>query len=167
MIKRLNIYFDEMYPIIPRLFLGIIIFSDIYFIMLMNHGVTDFHISASEFVGSFTIFSFLLLIRIADDFKDYESDSRLFPERALPSGRVKKKDLAIFSTILTVVTVVLNVTFMNNIPYFFFLYFYGSLMSISFFQKDKYKKSAVSFSNTQSSADDYKYLCYLICMYSI
>jgi len=141
MLKRLNIYFKEMYPIIPRLFLGIIVFSEIYFIMLMNHGVTDFHISAGEFVGGFTIFSFLCLLRIADDFKDYKVDSRLFPERALPSGKVKKKDLAIFLAVLIVVTVILNLIFMNNVPYFLFLYFYGSLMSVWFFQKNKIQKS--------------------------
>lgn len=141
MLKRLNIYFNEMYPIIPRLFLGIIVFSEIYFIMLLNHGITDFKISIGEFVGGFTVFSFLLLLRIADDFKDYELDCRLFPQRPLPSGRVKKKDLAIFLTVLVIVTVVLNISFMNNIPYFFFLYFYGSLMSVWFFQKNKIQKS--------------------------
>ena len=90
MIRRLNCYFKEMYPIIPRLILGVIIFSEIYFIILLNYGVTEFSIGVSEFVGVFTIFSFLLMLRIADDFKDYELDCRLFPNRPLPSGKVKR-----------------------------------------------------------------------------
>ena len=141
MVKRLNIYFKEMYPIIPRLLLGGIVFFEIYFIILLNNGVTDFHITLAEFIGGFTVFSFLCWLRIADDFKDYELDCRLFKERPLPSGRVKKKDLAIFVSILIGITILLNVSFMNNIPFFVFLYVYGTLMSLWFFHKKKIQKS--------------------------
>lgn len=141
MLKRLNIYFKEMYPIIPRLILGIIIFGEIYFIVLLNNGVTEFNITCQEFIGGFTVFSFLLWLRIADDFKDYELDCRLFSHRPLPSGRVKKRDLAIFVTVLIAVTVTLNVVFMNNFRFFLFLYVYGTLMSLWFFSKKKIQKS--------------------------
>lgn len=141
MLKRLHIYFKEMYPIIPRLLLGLIIFGEIYFIVLLNSGVTQFQIGAQEIIGGFTVFSFLLWLRIADDFKDYELDCRLFSHRPLPSGRVKKKDLAIFVTILIAVTVALNVIFMNNFWFFLFLYVYGTLMSLWFFHKKKIQKS--------------------------
>ncbi len=141
MLKRLNIYFKEMYPLIPRLLLGGIIFFEIYFIILLNNGVTDFHITAAEFIGGFTVFSFLCWLRIADDFKDYELDCRLFRERPLPSGRVTKKDLGIFIAFLIAFTILLNVCFMNNIPFFVFLYVYGTLMSLWFFQKKKIQKS--------------------------
>lgn len=141
MLKRLHIYFKEMYPIIPRLLLGGIVFFEIYFIILLNYGITDFRITVSELIGGFTVFSFLCWLRIADDFKDYELDCRLFKERPLPSGRVKKKDLGIFITILIAVTVLLNIIFMNNIPFFIFLYVYGTLMSLWFFQKKKIQKS--------------------------
>ncbi len=141
MLKRLNIYFKEMYPIIPRLLLGIIVFGEIYFIVLLNNGVTEFQINYQEFIGGFTVFSFLLWLRIADDFKDYELDCRLFSSRPLPSGRVKKQDLAIFVGILIAVTVALNAVFMNNIWFFLFLYVYGTLMSLWFFSKKKIQKS--------------------------
>ena len=141
MLKRLHIYFKEMYPIIPRLVLGWIIFGEIYFIVLLNNGVTQFRIGIQEVIGGFTVFSFLLWLRIADDFKDYELDCRLFAHRPLPSGRVKKKDLAIFVSILIGVTVALNVLFMNNFWFFLFLYVYGTLMSLWFFHRKKIQKS--------------------------
>lgn len=141
MIKRLNCYFKEMYPIVPRLALGIIIFLEIHFIILLNYGVTSFNIGIQELIGAFTIFSFLLTLRIADDFKDYELDCRLFPQRPLPSGRVKKEDLKIFLSVLLIITILLNLLFMNNIIFFFILYVYGGLMSIWFFQKAKIQKS--------------------------
>lgn len=141
MLKRLHIYFKEMYPLIPRLALGFIIFGEIYFIVLLNYGVKDFFLGIQEAVGGFTVFSFLLWLRIADDFKDYELDCRLFPQRPLPSGRVKKKDLAVFVVILISATVVLNIVFMNNFWFFLFLYVYGTLMSLWFFQRKKIQKS--------------------------
>ena len=141
MLKRLNIYFKEMYPIIPRLLLGLIIFGEIYFIVILNYGVTDFSINYQELIGGFTVFSFLLWLRIADDFKDYELDCRLFSHRPLPSGRVTKKDLGIFVGILIAVTVLLNLFFMNNFPFFLLLYIYGTLMSLWFFSKKKIQKS--------------------------
>lgn len=141
MLKRLNIYFKEMYPIIPRFILGLIVFGEIHFIVLLNNGITDFDIGIQEFIGGFTVFSFLLWLRIADDFKDYELDCRLFSHRPLPSGRVHKKDLAVFVGILIAVTVALNLIFMNNFGFFLFLYIYGTLMSLWFFSKKKIQKS--------------------------
>ncbi len=141
MLKRLHIYFKEMYPIIPRLLLGMIVFGEIYFIVLLNNGITQFDLGIQEIIGGFTVFSFLLWLRIADDFKDYELDCRLFAHRPLPSGRVKKKDLAIFVSILIAFTVIINFFFMNNFWFFLFLYVYGTLMSLWFFHKKKIQKS--------------------------
>ncbi|MBE6854317.1 MAG: prenyltransferase [Ruminococcus sp.] len=141
MLKRLHIYFKEMYPILPRLLLGVIVFLEIYFILLLNYGVTDFSIGIQEFVGGFTIFGFLLFLRIADDFKDYETDLKLFPHRPLPSGRVTKRDLKIALTVTLTLVSVLNLVFMNNIPFFLFLMLYGFLMSMWFFKKAKIQKS--------------------------
>lgn len=142
-LKRLNVYFKEMYPIIPRLGLGFIIALEIYFIVLLNQGVTSFSLGLQECILGFTVFSFLCWLRIADDFKDYELDCRLFAHRPLPSGRVTKKDLRIFATILISVTLLLNFIFMPKLHFLFcaILYSYGSLMAVWFFQKHKIQKS--------------------------
>lgn len=141
MLKRLHIYFKERYPIIPRIILGLIVFFEIYFIVLLNNGVTEFSIGVQEFVGAFTVFAFLLWLRIADDLKDFETDQVLFPERPLPSGRVKKKDVIIICAIVQVITILLNILYMNNIVFFVILYVYGYLMSKWFFQKSKIQPS--------------------------
>ena len=141
MCRRLSIYFREMYPILPRFALGMIIFGEIYFIILLNNGVRTFRLGHQELIGGFTVFSFLLWLRIADDFKDYKLDCRLFAHRPLPSGRVYKKDLAVFVSLLIGVTVALNLFFMNNFGFFLFLYIYGTLMSLWFFSKKKIQKS--------------------------
>lgn len=169
-IKRLRIYFKEMYPILPRLVLGYIVAMEIYFMVLLNHGVflkidkferlgeqlqiwiwiddkagIDYgsclgYIGIQELLLGFTVFAFLCWLRIADDLKDYELDCRLFPERALPSGRVHKKDLVVLAVILGIVTVLLNIALMPNWIFCIILYTYGSLMAVWFFQKHKISK---------------------------
>ena len=141
MIKRLHIYFKERYPIIPRIVLGLIIFLEIHFIVLLNNGVTTFNIGVQEFVGAYTVFAFLLWLRIADDLKDFETDKKLFKDRPLPSGRTKKKDVIIICVIVELIAVVLNIIFMNNLLFFAILYIYGYLMSKWFFQKSKIQPS--------------------------
>lgn len=141
MLGRIRIYLREMYPLLPRLILGLVIFFEIYFIILLNAGITSFRIGVAEFVGAFTVFSFLLFLRIADDFKDYEGDKRLFPERALPSGRVYKSDLRLVLVVVLGLTVVLNVLFMNNLLFFAILFVYGILMSVWFFARTKIQPS--------------------------
>ncbi len=142
MIRRLHIYFKERYPIIARLILGVIVFLEIHFIILLNQGVTTFHIGVQEFVGAFTVFAFLLWLRVADDLKDFETDKKLFPDRPLPSGRVYKKDIVIACIIVQAITVALNVIFMwDSIIFFVILYIYGYLMSKWFFQRAKIQPS--------------------------
>ena len=145
MLKRLYIYFKERYPIIPRIAVGLIVFAEIHFIILLNNGVTwqDIlpNLGIQEAVGAFTVFAFLMWLRVADDLKDYETDKKLFPERPLPSGRVKIKDVMIICTIVQAIAVALNIIFMNNLLFFGILYFYGYLMSKWFFQRSKIQPS--------------------------
>ena len=141
MLKRIHIYMKERYPLIPRLILGLIVFLEIHFIILLNEGVTKFNIGVQEFVGAYTVFAFLLWLRIADDLKDFETDKILFPDRPLARGDVYKKDVVIVCVIVEAIAVVLNVLFMNNILFFCILYFYGYLMSKWFFQKAKIQPS--------------------------
>lgn len=152
MLKRLNIYFKEMYPFFTRLILGFIVFLEIYFMIVLNMTECEKSFEGFKFsnmnipevlVGGFTIFCFLMFLRIADDFKDYELDCRLFAHRPLPSGRVTKKDLKICLAFFTVLVCVLNIIFMNdqNLLFFGILYFYGFLMSKWFFQKSKIQPS--------------------------
>jgi 4-hydroxybenzoate polyprenyltransferase len=141
MLKRLHIYLKERYPLLARLILGLIVFLEIHFIILLNEGVTSFNIGIQEFVGAYTVFAFLLWLRIADDLKDYETDKILFPDRPLARGAVYKKDIIILCSIVEAIAVVLNIIFMNNIIFFCILYAYGYLMSKWFFQKAKIQPS--------------------------
>lgn len=141
MLSRLAIYFRERYPVLPRLILGGIVFLEIHFIILLNYGITDFRLGIQEVVGTYTVFAFLMWLRIADDLKDFETDGRLFPDRPLPSGRVFKKDVVAICIAVELVAVVLNLVYMNNLVFFCILYGYGYLMSKWFFHKKQIQPS--------------------------
>lgn len=141
MLKRLYIYYKERYPILLRILLGFIVFGEIYFIVLLNQGITKFNLGIQELIGGYTVFAFLLWLRVADDLKDYETDKTLFPDRPLPSGRTEIKDVIISCFIFELIAVVLNYIFMPNFIFFIVLYIYGYLMSKWFFQRKKIQPS--------------------------
>ncbi len=141
MLGRMRIYLKERYPVMARLALGLIVFLEIHFIILLNEGVTHFQIGVQEVVGAYTVFAFLLWLRIADDLKDFDVDKVLFPDRPLARGSVYKKDVIILCAVVQLIAVVTNILFMNNLIFFCVLYFYGYLMSKWFFQKAKIQPS--------------------------
>lgn len=141
MLKRLYIYYHERFPFFLRLLLGIIVFCEIYFIVLLNQGVTNFHISYHEIIGGYTVFAFLLWLRVADDLKDYETDKKLFPDRPLQRGVTTRKDIFYSCLVIEIIALILNMVFMPNRIFFIILYIYGYLMSKWFFQRAKIQPS--------------------------
>lgn len=141
MFKRLYLYYHERFPIFIRLLLGLIVFSEIYFIILLNQEVSNFHITYQEIIGGYTVFAFLLWLRVADDLKDYETDKLLFPERPLQRGVTTRKDIFYSCLIIEIIAFLLNMIFMPNRIFFIILYIYGFLMSKWFFQKSKIQPS--------------------------
>lgn len=137
MVGRWWTYLAEMFPLISRALVAAILFFEIYFILLLNYGVTDFRLGVQEAVGTWTVFAFLLMLRIADDLKDQAVDGALFAHRPLPSGRVTVRDLRILLWSIVGLTTVLNVAFMNNLAFFLVLYGYGTAMSVWFFARAK------------------------------
>lgn len=133
--KRVRRYLSVMYPVGERLIVGLLVFFEIYFVSLLNHGVSQFSIGIQEAIGAFTVFSFLMWLRVADDLKDYELDCRLFADRPLPSGETSRRDLIILMAIMIPGTLLLNYLLMPNFWSCLFLYTYGSLMAVWFFQK--------------------------------
>lgn len=143
MLKRWGIYCKEMFPIPLHLLLGFIVFGEIYLVLLLNYGITQFNVGIQEIIVAFSLFVFLFLLRIVDDFKDYKTDLIKHPERPLPSGRVTKKDLIVLGVLVFGVTTVLNIIFMNNVIYFALAILYGAFMSVWFCYSEKLKKDFI------------------------
>ena len=107
MLKRIFLYLKEMYP--PSQLLASLILSFCFLLCLSKiHGV-PFPLAPNVFCGVVSFVWFALLLRIMDEFKDYEDDLRNYPNRPLPSGRVKKSDLKTFSAVVVALIIVSNV----------------------------------------------------------
>ena len=141
MLRRLNIYLKEMLPPLKCAAVSAILFFEIYFLIILISDVEIFSVGIREIIGCVTVFTFLLSLRIADDFKDYKTDLALFPDRPLPSGRVKKTDLAVLLISVNAAAITLNVIYMNNLVYYAALMLYGALMSVWFFARSKIQKN--------------------------
>lgn len=91
MLKRIGIYLNEMFPL--SAFIGSILTAvavQLTYLRLYDlKPESIFHL----IVPAIVLTAVSLLIRIMDEFKDYQDDLTNFPERPLPSGRVLKKDL--------------------------------------------------------------------------
>ena len=107
MIKRIKIYLLEMYPPVHA-FAGIGLALCFFMALSILNNTTITWNNPYIWMSSISLSIFILIIRIMDEFKDYEDDLINFPNRPLPSGRVKKSDLKVLQTILFVIAIGLN-----------------------------------------------------------
>lgn len=146
-IKRLYVYQKEMLPFSKNALLSIVLFAEIYFYIVLSSDTGMFIFGIEEFVCCFTIFTFFLSLRIADDLKDIRTDLKLFPARPIPSGRTKKSDIIALLIIFNVAAITFNIIFMREYPLYFIGYAvlagYGILMSVWFFARVKIQPNLI------------------------
>jgi hypothetical protein len=127
-LKKWNIYQRERFPILPYSFL----ISTLIFAVSALNGNFDFVSMVKAFVVALLMF---FLLRVADEFKDYEDDCKYRPYRAVPRGLVSLKSLGILGTIALLIQLVILYSGAGDTAlYAFFLVLgYWGLMSVEFF----------------------------------
>lgn len=135
MFKRLRIYLHEMYPLPSRLMASIGLFVGVYASAIFVSRIRLSHFGYEEIIGFLTVFFLLLSLRVVDEFKDAKTDLVNFPNRPLPSGRVKKSDLITLGSAVVASMLVANLVFMPNKVSFLVMFVYACLMSVWFFAK--------------------------------
>ncbi len=93
MISRLRTYLAEMFPPSRRVPEALLLYGSLSTVLSRLHGRPGALLSLETLRGGATAALFLLMLRLMDELKDAEVDRELFPERALPSGRVHGSDL--------------------------------------------------------------------------
>lgn len=144
MLKRLAIYSREMYPIVPRLLVAfLLVSSQLLGVLAFSPMDVRYRFAWADVGVWYTIFAFLFCLRIADEFKDYENDLVNYPKRPLPSGRVYQKDLLALAAVLLIGMLIVNVLLPHSLLPFAVMLFYGFLMTVWFFQREKIEPSLV------------------------
>lgn len=139
MIKRVGIYLDEMFPVTA--IIGSIISA--LAVELVYFRLYDVRVpwSIQLFLPGIVLTCISLLIRIMDEFKDFQDDLTNFPQRPLPSGRVKKSDLIRLAIFCIFMVIFLSSTSMSLLVWGIVTLVFTGLMLKWFFIEDIMRKS--------------------------
>ncbi len=139
MLKRLAIYLNEMFPITS--FIGTLLTAfaiQLSYLRLFSNP-TKFHYQM--LLSGIVITAVTLLIRIMDEFKDFEDDKRNFPNRPLPSGKVHSSDLKVLAFVCVALILLLSLTSINLFIFSLITLGYTLLMLKWFFIENKMRQS--------------------------
>ena len=133
MLKRVATYLKEMYPVLPRLASAGVHYYALYLLLAASCSFQPELLAPPALAGWLTFFLFLLFLRVSDELKDLEADRVLFPERAVPAGRVLPKDLWLLWGGALALMVGVNAWMPRSLPALAVLLGYGLLMFRYFF----------------------------------
>ena len=151
-LKRWWVYQRERFPLFAN---GLLVlafsFSAVSFSILLRYNLNltksiilpSYQVLSVAFISSFIFF---LLLRIADEFKDFEEDSRYRAYRPVPRGLVSLKELGWLGVFILLIQLALAL-WLNNlliIP-LFMTWIYLALMSKEFFVADWLKQSPITY----------------------
>lgn len=139
MLKRISIYLKEMFPL-SSLIGSILTAIAVQLTYLRLFGI-KFPPLMPLLLPGLVLTSISLLIRIMDEFKDYQDDLTNFPNRPLPSGRVYKKDLKWLAGICVFLVLFLSLTSLKLVLWSIVTLGFTFLMLKWFFIENVMRKS--------------------------
>lgn len=139
MMSRLLIYLSEMFPLSN--FVGTMLTAiTIQLVALKLSGIPATW-DVKLILPGIVLTCFSLLIRVMDEFKDYDDDLKNFPHRPLPSGRVLKSDLHILGWMTVVISMFFSSLSLLTCLAAFGVLVYSFLMLKWFFIEKTIRKS--------------------------
>ncbi len=108
MVGRWWIYLREAFRPGSRLLFALMLYVGIQLAYQALRGRAPLALTLDIVPGAITIWLILLYYRLSDEFKDAETDRLYFPERPVPSGRVRLDDLRILLWLDAAVLIALN-----------------------------------------------------------
>ena len=144
--NRWWIYQRERFPIFAHgLLIAAFSSSAVSFSWLLR-GSEALPSRASWFVAVATAFLLFLQLRIADEFKDFEEDSRYRPYRAVPRGLVRLRELGVVGAASAVVQLALALWLTPRlVPLLAVTWGYLALMTQEFFVRDWIRARPITY----------------------
>ncbi|ATO51596.1 UbiA family prenyltransferase [Brevibacillus laterosporus] len=143
--KRWWIYQRERFPIVQNgIVVAVFSISTMLYSSILRNGALPS--IKSLVIGFLSTFLFFLLLRIADEFKDFEEDSRFRSYRAVPRGVVTLKQLGILGVLIGLVQLGMAYWLSPKlIPWLVLAWGYLALMSKEFFVKEWLKAHPIIY----------------------
>ncbi len=143
--KKYLIYLSERFPLQSHIpIIAIFSFSAICY-SLMADGASNF-IEAGNFVMAFALtFGLFLLLRISDEFKDYEEDKKFRKYLPVPRGLLTLNHLKFLAALIFVVHLIILITNPQFILIYIVCLVYMALMYKEFFIKRWLKQNQLAY----------------------
>lgn len=137
MAKRLLAYTNERFPLVPILIFVFLLTSG-YAHFFANWFGQNFQWSEPKlWLTMFAVFLFMLQLRMADEIKDFDKDSKAYPDRILSRGIIPLSLVryTLFSTVALelIISASMGTT---HLIWMVVLQVWGNLMALEFFNKD-------------------------------
>ena len=105
---RLRAYLAERFPLLGHGVLIVSYYSSNQFLaQVLTHPDRPVRYGAHSLLGAITVFCIFFHLRVFDEHKDYDDDSRHYPERVLQRGLITLRDLKLLGSVSITVELVL------------------------------------------------------------
>jgi 4-hydroxybenzoate polyprenyltransferase len=144
--RRWIIYQHERFPLLAHTpLIAAFSFSAVSFSSLLRNDTTVPPYGAL-LVAFFTSLLFFVQLRIADEFKDFEEDSRFRPYRPVPRGLISLRELGTVFAIGAVIQLLLALTLDASLVVLMVItWIYLALMTREFFLRDYLKARPITY----------------------
>ncbi len=106
---RLRAYLAERFPLLGHGVLIVSYYSSNQFLAkALTYPGEPMRYGAHSILGAITLFCFFLHLRVFDEHKDFEEDSRHYPERVLQRGLIRLRDLRVLGAAAIAIEIALS-----------------------------------------------------------
>lgn len=132
-LERIKCYCQEQLEPGSRLLLSLVVTLFIYLVIKIDHQLPG--LNWNFLIPAVSTFLLLLYYRISDEFKDFKTDQKFFPDRPIPSGRLYLYDLKIMLLLVSLVAMGINVFYPSALREFIFVFLFTAAMGKWFFME--------------------------------
>jgi 4-hydroxybenzoate polyprenyltransferase len=126
-----------MFPLQIHIPFVAITYFTLFFSIQAIQGFNTLKLTWASLVGFLTLFGVTLLMRILDEFKDVETDRRLFPHRPLLRGAVKYSDIRILGILVFSMLIFSNLWIGGWVLVFFLIMIFYEWLTYKWFFNEK------------------------------
>lgn len=139
--KSIYLYFRKRFPIVPLFLFSLIT------IIGVSKKINTHPNYAKIILFPFIYTGFLFHLRILDEFKDFEYDSKHHPDRPIQRGEISLRQIKILGIINFILMLVaaISASSCSLVPIFFLVIFYSFLMYKEFFIKNFYERAPIYY----------------------
>lgn len=131
--ERILIYSKEQLEPVQRLLLSGLV--SLFVALLVKLDFEKETMDWKILIPTFSSFLLLLYYRISDEFKDYQTDLKFFPDRPIPSGRLFLSDLRILLAIVSLLGAILNLVYQQALYEYIAAFLFTVAMGKWFFME--------------------------------